>query len=225
MPVSKANGISLANLGADFNVLGNEAVVFSGNGKTYGLEFFAQKKLTNRFFGVYSYTFYKSLFSGLDGKMISSAWDNRHLMSFAIGYKFKRNWEAGLKFRFQGGAPYSPIDENASRLNYNTQGVTIYDFSRLNTLRLGSFNSSDIRIDKKINFKKTSLDLYLDVTNWYLAKSPNVPEFTLKRNQDNTGFATTDGNPLKMDASNGIPVILNDPSSLVTPTIGFIWEF
>lgn len=225
MPVSKNSGISLANLGADFNVLGNEEVLFSGEGKTYGIEFFAQKKLTKRFFGVYSYTYYRSLFSGLDGNLISSSWDNRHLMSFAVGYKFRKNWEAGLKFRLQGGAPYSPIDENASRLNYITQGVTVYDNTRLNTLRLGSFNSSDIRIDKKINFKKTSLDLYIDITNWYLAKSPTVPEFTLKRNETNTGFATTDGGQIKQDASNGIPVILNEPSALVTPTIGFIWEF
>ncbi|HLO43737.1 MAG TPA: TonB-dependent receptor [Leadbetterella sp.] len=225
MPVSKNSGISLANLGADFNVLGNEEVLFNGKGKTYGVEFFAQKKLTKRFFGVYSYTFYRSLFSGTDGKLVSSSWDNRHLMSFAIAYKFRKNWEAGLKFRFQGGAPYSPIDESASRLNYISQGVTIYDFARLNTQRLGSFNSSDIRIDKKINFKNTALDLYIDVTNWYLAKSPTVPEFTLKRNDTNTGFATTDGNPIKSDASNGIPVILNEPSALVTPTIGFIWEF
>jgi hypothetical protein len=212
-------------LGADFNVLGNEEVLFSGDGKTYGIEFFAQKKLTKRFFGVYSYTYYRSLFSGLDGKLIASSWDNRHLMSFALGYKFRRNWEAGLKFRLQGGAPYSPIDENASRLNFITQGVTVYDYSRLNAMRLGSFNSSDIRIDKKINFKKTALDLYLDVTNWYLAKSPTVPEFTLKRNETNTGFATTDGGVIKQDASNGIPVILTEPSALVTPTIGFIWEF
>jgi hypothetical protein len=225
MPVSKNSGISLANLGADFNVLGNEEVLFTGDGKTYGIEFFAQKKLTKRFFGVYSYTYYRSLFSGLDGKLISSSWDNRHLMSFAVGYKFRRNWEAGLKFRLQGGAPYSPINENASRLNYITQGTTVYDYSRLNTLRLGSFNSSDIRIDKKINFKRTALDLYIDVTNWYLAKSPTVPEFTLKRNETNTGFATTDGGQIKQDASNGIPVILNEPSALVTPTIGFIWEF
>jgi hypothetical protein len=225
MPVSKNSGISLANLGADFNVLGNEEVLFSGKGKTYGIEFFAQKKLTKRFFGVFSYTYYRSLFSGLDEKLISSSWDNLSLMSFALGYKFKRNWEAGLKFRYQGGAPYSPIDENASRLNFITQGVTVYDFSRLNTLRLRAFNSSDIRIDKKINFKKTALDLYLDVTNWYLSKSPVVPEFTLKRNEANNGFATTDGGPIKSDASNGIPVILNEPSALVTPTIGFIWEF
>ncbi len=225
MPVSKNSGISLANLGADFNVLGNEAVVFNGKGKAYGIEFFAQKKLSERFFGILSYTYYRSLFSGLDGKFIASSWDNRHLLSLAWGYKFNNNWELGLKFRYQGGAPYSPINIEASKLNYATQGTTVYDFTRLNSQRLGSFNSSDVRIDKKINFKRTTLDLYLDVTNWYAFKSPTLPEFTLKRNATNAGFATTDNKPLAANASNGIPIIIQDPNALITPTIGFIWEF
>ena len=225
MPVSKINGIALANLGTDFNVLGNEEVIFNGRGKAYGLEFFAQKKLSDRFFGIFSYTYYRSLFSGLDNKLVPSSWDNRHLLSFAWGYKFKRNWELGLKFRYQGGAPYSPIDEEASRINFATQGTTIYDFTQLNTLRLGAFNSSDVRIDKKINLKRTTLDLYLEVNNWYVFKSPDLPEFTLKRNPETKGFETKDGLPLRPDASNGIPLILRETTALVTPTIGFILEF
>ena len=225
MPVSVRTGVNLANMGADFNVLGNEAVQFDGTGKAYGIEFFAQKKLTKRFFGVMAYTFYRSLFAGTDGKLVSSSWDNRHLVSSALGYKFRKNWEIGLKFRFQGGAPYSPIDIETSRKNFVTQGITYYDYSRLNSMRLGAFNSSDLRIDKKINFRKTTLDLYLDVTNWYLSKSPDVPEFALKRDANTNNFLTTDGNPIKGDGSNGIDVIVNEPSALVTPTIGFILEF
>jgi CarboxypepD_reg-like domain/TonB-dependent Receptor Plug Domain len=225
MPVSKISGISLANLGADYNVLGNEEVLFNGKGKTYGAEFFAQKKLTERFFGVFSYTYYRSLFSGVDKILKPSSWDNRHLVSFAWGYKFRRNWELGIKFRFQGGAPYSPVDEVASQRNYATTGITSFDFSRLNTRRLANFNSSDVRIDKKFNFKKTAFDLYLDVTNWYVAVSPILPEFTLKRSAETKDFVTTDGKPLKQDGSNGIPIINTKGDALTTPSIGFIWEF
>jgi hypothetical protein len=225
MPVSVRSGISLANLGADFNVLGNEAVDFNGKGKVWGIEFFAQKKLIKQLFGVFSYTYYHSKFSGADQKLVASSWDNRHLLSTALGYKMKKNWELGLKFRYQGGAPFTPIDLEASQRNFATQGVTIFDFSRLNSERLGGFNSADIRIDKKINFSKTTLDLYIDVTNFYAAASPTVPEFSLKRSESNNGFITTDGQPLKTDGSNGIAVILNDPNTLFTPTIGFILEF
>lgn len=225
MPVSVRDGINLANKGGDFNVLGNEAVTSTGKGKTYGVEFFAQQKLTKRFFGVFSYTLFVSQYSGADGKYVASAWDNRHLLSVTWGYKFQRNWEIGLKFRYQGGAPYTPFDETASRLNYLSVGEGVLDYTKLNQNHLAVFHSSDVRIDKRWNWKKVSLDVFLDVMNWYAAKSPAFPQYTFKRTADNSGFATTNNKPIAFDGSNAIPVILqnNDPS--VTPTIGFILEF
>ncbi len=225
VPVSVRNGISLANLGSDFNVLGNEAVITNGKGNAYGFELFAQKKLTDRFFGIVSYTFFRSKYSGTDDVLVSSSWDNKHLLSFTWGYKFPRNWELGLKFRYQGGAPFTPFDEAASRTNYLSQGQGILDYARLNSQRLTAFNGSDVRIDKKWNFRKITLDLFLDVTNWYIAKSTAVPSYTFKRNDDNTAFVTTNGLALKANGSNAIPIQLKNDEPNVQPTIGFIVEF
>ena len=91
-------------------------------------------------------------------------------------------------------------------------------------LRKG-FNSSDVRIDKKWNFWKTTIDLFLDVTNWYVAKNPAIPEYTFKRNAANTAFETTDGLSLKTDGSNAIPTRVKNDDPFVTPTIGIIIEF
>jgi len=225
VPVSVRNGISLANLGTDFTLLGNEAITTNGKGKAYGVEFFAQKKLTKNFFGILSYTFYRSLYSGSNGKYIASSWDNRHLLSVTWGYKFPRNWELGLKFRYQGGAPYTAFDETLSRLNYLSQGVGTLNYAQLNSNRLSGFNSSDVRIDKKWNLKKVTIDLFLDVTNWYVAKNPAIPEYTFKRNADNTAFETTDGLPVKSDGSNAIPTSVKNDDPFVTPTLGVIIEF
>jgi outer membrane cobalamin receptor len=225
VPISVRNGISLANLGSDFNVLGNEAVTTNGKGNAYGFEFFAQKKLTDRFFGILSYTFFRSKYSGVDNILLPSSWDNRHLLSVTWGYKFPHNWELGLKFRYQGSAPYTPYDEAESRTNYLSQGQGIFDYSRLNTLRLGAFNGSDVRIDKKWNLKKITIDVFLDVTNWYIAKSSAVPSYTFKRTADNSAFATTDGLPVKPNGSNAIPTLLKNDEASVTPSIGFIVEF
>lgn len=224
-PVSLNDGISLANKGGDFNVLGNEPVASTGSGRSYGAEFQFQQKLTKNFFVILSYTLYKSEFTNASGNYIPASWDNGNLLSFIGGYKFKRNIELGVKFRYQGGAPYSPFDMNASQANYTVLGTGLIDYSKFNTLRLTSFNSMDIRIDKKWNYKKWTLDLYADVTNAYAAKQPAVPTFTFKRTADNTTFATTDGQPLKADGSNGIPLILDNSSAVLIPTIGFIIEF
>ncbi len=224
-PVSVANGISLANLGGGFDVLGNEAVTFIGGGETYGMEFYYQQKLVKRTFAVFSYTFVRSRFSGADGNLIASSWDNRHLISALFGYKLKRGWELGAKFRFAGGTPFTPFDTVASRFSFATTGVGVLDFNRLNTERLINFSQFDIRIDKKFYFKKATLNIFIDIQNLLRAPNPDIPDYSFKRNADNTAFETTDGQALRPDGSNGIPVLLRDETPLITPAIGIIFEF
>jgi hypothetical protein len=223
--VSKNSGISLANLGADFSAVGNEAVLSNGNGNAYGFEIFVQQKLVKRIFTTASYTYVRSLFSGADGKLISSAWDNRHLFSGIMGYKFNRGWELGAKIRVTGGSPYTPYNIAASRINYPINGKGVLDYSALNTMRLKPFTQFDFRIDKKINFRNKTLDLFLDIANASAFKNEVIPNFVFKRNAFNTNFETTDGKALALDGSNGIPVTAIGTNSLSTPTIGFIFEF
>lgn len=224
-PVSVFNGISLANQGGDFGIIGNEPLVGTGRGNTYGVELFAQQKLTKNLFLTGSYTLFWSEFSGLDDVLVPSAWDNRHLISLLVGRKFGKNWEMGLKWRYQGGAPYTPFNIEASKANYVIKGEGTLDYDQLNTDRLGKFSQFDFRIDKKWNFRRTTLDIFLDVQNAFVQSNPAYPQFTLKRNDTNTNFVTTDGQPLRSDGANGIPVILLNDDPSVVPTIGFIVEF
>lgn len=224
-PISIPDGISLANKGTEFGAIGNEPVQQNGKGKAYGIEFFAQQKLTKRMFGVLSYTFYRSLFTNADGKYAPASWDNRHLLSLTTGYKFKRNWELGLKFRYQGAAPYTPFNLEESRINYLTLGKGVLDYNRINSLRLPAFHAADIRIDKKWNFRKLTFDLFIDVQNFYGAKASNDPFYTFQRNAANTAFITTDGQPVRNNGSNAFPQVIADSDGNVLPTIGFIVEF
>ncbi len=224
-PVSVRNGISLANLGSDFGAIGNEEIVSTGKGRAVGVEFFVQQKLTKSLFGFLSYTYVVSSFSGLDGVLIPSSWDNRHLLSATLGKKFKKGWEMGLKYRYAGGTPFTPFDLEASRLNYAITGEGVLDYSRINEERLKPFQQFDFRIDKKFDFRRTTLDIYLDVTNALLLKNYVLPQYVFERNADNTGFLTTDGLPLQPDGSNGVPQILDEPGLFVLPSLGFVFEF
>jgi outer membrane receptor for ferrienterochelin and colicin len=224
-PVSISEGISLANKGIEFGAIGNEPVVQNGKGRVYGLELFLQQKLTKRFFGVLSYTLYWSEFSGVNGLYAPASWDNRHLVSYTMGYKLPRDWEAGLKFRYQGAAPYTPFDLEQSRANYLTLGTGVLNYSLVNTQRLPAFHAGDIRIDKKWNFRRLTFDLFLDIQNFYGSKSAGAPQYTFRRNSDNTAFVTTDGNVINTNGSNAIPLILDNRDGSVLPTIGFIVEF
>lgn len=224
-PVSVFTGISLANQGADFGILGNEPTRSIGKGNTYGFEFFFQQKLTKRIFATFSYTWFVSEFSGTDGKLIASAWDNRQLISTIFGYKFNKGWELGLKFRYAGGAPYSPFDLVASRANYLSTGSGVLDYTQLNTLRLKSFSQIDFRIDKKYNFKRVALDVFIDIQNLLQTPQEAYPSYVFQRTEDNSTWASTDGNPVKSNGSNAIPLILDNTNTSFLPTFGFILEF
>ncbi|RYM33266.1 TonB-dependent receptor [Brumimicrobium glaciale] len=224
-PVSISDGISFANIGTDFSTVGNDSYSSVGRGRVYGFEAYMQQKLIKNLFYILSTTVYKSEFSGVDGVFRPSTWDYGFVVSTTFGYKFKKNWDLGIKYRVSGGQPYTPFDLSASRMNYLTTGVGTLDFAQINEKRLPLFQQLDLRVDKKINFKNVSLTLFLDIQNVFLYKIPSTPNYTFQRNADNTGFETTDGNPIASDGSNGIPVVLENSSATVVPSIGFIFEF
>ena len=221
-PVSIVDNVSLANKGGGFEVLGNEPVRFDGRGRTRGMELLYQQKFNGKFYAIAALTFYRSEFTNGDGVYVPSTWDNGQLVSLTGGYKFGRNWEVSTRFRFLGRAPYAPVDQEATLANYP---AIIRDYSRLGETRTASFQQLDFRVDKKWNFRRVTLDLYLDVQNFYGSKSAGMPQYTFKRNYDNTAFISTDGNPVNVNGSNAIPFILENRDGNVLPTIGFIVEF
>jgi hypothetical protein len=225
-PVANRTGISLANQGSDFGAIGNEDVSSVGKGRTYGLELFAQQKLASNAFGVFSYTLYKSEFTGMDTEVYTpSAWDYRHLISLSGGYKFNKGWEIGLKYRFAAGAPYTPFDMEASQINYASLGVGVLDNDRLNEERLPAFHQADLRIDKKWNMRRATLDLYLDIINVFALKQTSAPSYTFQRTEDGSDWLTKDGAPLYPDGSNATPLILENVSNSLIPSVGFVVEF
>lgn len=234
-PISVLRGVSLANFGGDFGVYGNEKVASTGKGNTYGMEFLFQQRLTRNFYGILAYTYYHSRFTGAaSDEFLPSAWDNRHLLSFTGGYRFGKNWEIGLRFRYQGGAPYTPYDVILSLENYPFTAEPVLDYNKINSLRLEAFHAADVRIDKKFNFRKWTLDLFLDVQNAYNSKNPTAPGFTLTRNPDES-IATTNGAPYNPgvfgnptapnNRLSAIPAILPNDSGSFLPSIGFVVEF
>lgn len=224
-PVSVRDSISLANLGGGFGFVGNEAVRSVGLMRTYGVEVLVQQKLTKNFYGILAYTWYKSEATGFDTKQFRpTTWDNRNLISFTGGYKFPRNWEAGIRFRYLGDAPFTPIDTLASLYNYPVGGGEKLDFNRVNSLRLRAFNAMDLRVDKKWNFSKWALDLYIEIQNLYNSLNPTPPSFTLKRNPDGS-IQTLDGAPYSpANPLNASPVFIQNTSGARLPTIGLIVE-
>jgi len=211
-PVSVVDGVSLANKGGGFEVLGNEEIVSNGTGQSSGLEFLFQQKLSNNFYGVFAYTYFFSEFTGLDLVSRPSVWDSRHLISFTGGYKLKRNWEVSARWRFAGKNPYVPTDLDASLEAYPE---IILDYDRLGEVKLNAFNLADIRIDKKWNFKDLSFNFFFEIQNFLGQPNPVPEEYGL--NRDLTGEVIL---PRSL-----VPVSTNEGNSTPLPSFGFVLYF
>ena len=210
-PISVIDNVSLANKGADFEVLGNEFLLSKGKGKSHGLEFLYQQKLKNNFYAILSYTFFFSKFSNLDNIYLPSVWDNRHLISFTGGYKLKKNWEISSKLRYTDKTPYAPVNILSSSFSYPE--IT-FDYSQLGNIFLPSFTKLDVRVDKRWNFKSKSMNFYIDVENILANEIPVPPEYGLLR----------DKNQNIIEPINLIEVESDNRNSII-PSIGFVLYF
>ncbi|MEZ5014987.1 MAG: TonB-dependent receptor [Chitinophagales bacterium] len=220
-PFSLRDSVSLANLGADFGVIGDEPVTSTSKGKSYGIEFFAQQRLYKNFYGILSVTFVRSLFEDKQGDYVASSWDNRSIIALTAGKKFAHDWELGVKFRYSGGLPYTPYDVQYSTLTYvwdiNHQAVP--DFDQLNSERLKPYHQLDMRLDKKWYLDKVNIDVYLDVQNVYAYKVQLPPILDVVKDVNDNPVLNPD-DPSRYQVS-----YIDNESGTVLPSIGVVVEF
>lgn len=221
-PVSQRTGLSLANIGADYGIVGNEPVNFDGRGRSYGAELFVQQKLWRNFYGWLAYTYVRSFFTNADGLYAPSSWDQVHLLNIVLGRRFKRNWEAGMKLRYSGGSPYTPYDTELSSLQpyWDVSGRGFPDYTRVNSLRIPSNYQVDFRIDKKWFFKRWNLNLYFDMQNATQVRTTGVPILTVARNADGTPQKIEGSDPPRYQTK-----IIDNKFKTFVETIGIIVEF
>ncbi len=221
-PSSIRNGIALANLGADFGVIGNEPVESNADGRAYGLEFLAQQRLFKNFYGIAALTLVRSEFTNPNTEgFVPSSWDNRFIVSLTAGKRFEKNWEIGARWRFLGGTPYTPYDVAESSLisNWDLRNQPILDYSQINAIRLPAFHQLDLRLDKKYYFDKWNLNWYVDIQNAYNFKAEQPPQLIPVR--DAEGNIQVNPN----DPSRYVLKFIENPAGTILPTVGLIVEF
>jgi len=213
--------VPLSSKSAGYGIFGDEELVSTSDGRAYGFELLGRFKEFKKTNMVFSYTFVRSEFRDRSSSWIPSSWDNRHLFNVTATTQLERNWDIGFKWRFVGGAPFTPYDLELSSLKaaWDLQGEGYLDYSRFNTERLKSFHQLDVRVDKQYFFKGWSLMLYVDVQNLYNHQS-DQPSILLRE----TGL---DGQPVTdpEDPDRYSLKFIEGSSGTVLPTIGIIVEF
>ncbi len=219
-PFSVADQVPLSTKSAGYGIFGNEALVSTSVGRAYGLELMGRARDFEGLNMVFAYTFVRSEFEGTDGNYIPTAWDNRHLISVTATKTIGESWDAGFRWRYVGGAPYTPFDTDKSSFidAWNVLGQGYLDYDRFNSERLKGFSQLDIRIDKQFYFDRWSLMLYLDVQNVYNFKADQPDILVLQTDEAGTPLV----NPL--DPQRYLLKYIEAEAGTVLPTIGIIIE-
>ena len=220
-PYSVKDSLVLAFKPVDFGALGSEEILSIGEGRAYGFEILSQNRLKNDLNIVLSYTFAISEFKNNDDEYISTSWDNRHIFIVTTSKKFKKNWVAGIKWRYAGGLPYTPydIDFSSNRDAWDVTGTAYFDYDLLNSMRFKPFHQLDVRIDKTWYFEKSSIRFYVDIQNFYNFKSDTEDIWT-NLNSEGVPVINPD-NPQNYVLRR----IESDGSGTIVPTIGLIIDF
>jgi hypothetical protein len=126
-----------------------------------------QKKMARDFYGLLSLSLGRSSYQALDGVWRNRVFDNRVSFCAEGGYKPDETWDFSLRWVYGGGVPYTPLDIAASR----RINAGVLDAMQVNADRLPAYHSLNLRVDRRFNYARSSLVLYLSAWNVYNRKN------------------------------------------------------
>jgi hypothetical protein len=191
-------GVGFGGREDDFQSFGYIDLLSSATGRSRGFEFLIQKKYSEiPLYGQLSVALGKSEYTALNGITYPGQFDQRFIFNLSGGYKFNQKWEVSSKFRYYTGAPYTPVylpSENDGAIQRLPQEYL--------AARLGAGHHLDIRVDRRFNFNRWTMILFVDVQNIYNFDIPIRPSYDLWDNE-----------------------IITTPSIGILPSIGISAEF
>jgi len=142
-------------------------IVDNGKACSRGVELTLQKKLALDFYGLVSFSYFRTRYRGGDGLWRNRVFDNQYVFSAEGGYKPNNKWEFSCRWIIAGGVPYTPFDLEASRvINREVQ-----DENRINQARYPAYHSLNLRFDRRFHFSRSNLVFYFSVWNAYNHKN------------------------------------------------------
>lgn len=176
--------LSLANVGDTFDV---SSILFpltsAGRGRVRGIEFFVEKRFSEKWFGQLNVARQQARQGGLDGIRRPASFEYPYIFNAVGGYRLTKKWELSLRASYLTGRPFTPFDAAES----TRQRRPIFDLSRVNAERLPDYFRLDLRLDRTLMVRGKPLLLFFGANN--VTNRQNVAGFTwnrrLNRQQEN----------------------------------------
>jgi hypothetical protein len=170
----------------------------AGRGRVRGVEFFIEKKFSQKWFGQSNLSFSRTRHAGLDGIMRPGSFDYPFLFNAVGGYRLNSKWEFSSRLAYFGGRPYTPFDEVLSK----QQRRGIFDLTKVNGVRAADYFRFDFRVDRTLTFRDKPLLIWLGLQN--------------ATNRKNFANATWDREKNELKISNQLGLF---------PLVGLDWRF
>ena len=167
VPVETRVGSSYSGVdqGSSFDRFFPDTLKNTGTGYNYGLEVTLEKSFGHGYFVLFSGSVYNSKAKGNDGVYRNTDFNNHYAFNILGGYEKKLGKNStlitGAKITYAGGKLYSPYNDSASR----AQGDYIIWDSARNTLKFADYFRADVKLGVRINGKKVTHEIALDLVN------------------------------------------------------------
>jgi len=177
IPVTvRPSSFSLVNQGSGFSRFFPDSLENTGTGENYGVEFTVEKFFSKKYFFMTTMALYESYYLGSDGVRRKTNFSGNYTYNFLGAREFtiagNKSISLGMKITAAGNKRYGPVD---STLSVQT-GEIVYIDSLRNTLQLPDYFRADLKINYKINQKKVTHEIGLDIVN--ILNTKNVLKLT-----------------------------------------------
>jgi len=171
VPVSNDPSVNFSLLNESDNMaIGSSdyrTLVNKGKGKNYGLELSLEKSLSKGYYFMLTSSLFDSRFKNIAGQEFNTTFNTRHAVNllagkeWAIGKNKKNLFGINAKVIYAGGRKYSPVNVQASI----ERDEWVVDQARFNSLTADAYIRVDYSVSYRINGKKASHFLLLDIQN------------------------------------------------------------
>ncbi len=139
-----------------------------GSGEAYGAEMLIKKNKTDSWSGWISATYSKTKrHNDITGEDFPYSYDQPWVINLVYEWKFKPKWTFGAKWRYQSGAPFTPVINTYTDVDGRIRPI----YGELGSERLPSYHRLDIRISREFIFDTSKMSVFFEIINAYNRKN------------------------------------------------------
>ena len=166
LPVAASgSSFSLINSGAGFSRFFPEELTIGGNGRNYGVELTVERFFTQGYYFLVTASLFDSKYRTLENVWRNTSFNGRYAVNGLVAkeWVFKKgsSFNIGTNITSVGGGWYGDVDLVQSTL----QQDVIYQDETVNTIKFRPYFRQDIRLAYKINSKKITHEIAIDIVN------------------------------------------------------------